>query len=64
MRCEICKYKINEITTYKCQCCNLNLCIKHRYTFSHNCNKDIKNTHKEILKQNNPVVIAEKVIKI
>jgi len=64
MKCKICNYKLNEILSYKCDSCNINLCIKHRYKFAHNCIIDVKNNYKEILKNNNPVIVGEKVIKI
>jgi len=63
-KCSFCKKKL-KLISYSCKC-EGQFCPKHRYTFEHNCtslNKKIEES-KEIIKNNNPVMIHSKVIKI
>jgi len=45
---------------FKCKC-NEYFCIKHRYSDSHNCTYDYKNSNKEYLKKSNPIIIPKKL---
>ena len=62
--CEGCKKKL-KLIYFDCQCGG-KFCITHRYMNSHNCPciENKKNTHKKIIKENNPEVNFNKVIKI
>ena len=63
-KCSLCNKKL-KLISYSCKC-EGQFCPKHRYTHAHNCtslNKKIEES-KEIIKNNNPVMIHSKVIKI
>lgn len=63
-KCSFCNKKL-KLISYSCKCQG-QFCVKHRYTHTHNCtslHKKIEES-KEILKNNNPVMIHSKVIKI
>ena len=63
-KCSFCNKKL-KIISYTCKC-EGQFCDKHRYTHTHNClslNKK-KEEYKEIIKNNNPLMIHSKVIKI
>jgi len=61
-RCTNCNKKIG-IICYKCRCSN-NYCIKCRMPESHNCKFDYKEFGKNILNNNLPKIIGDKIIKI
>ena len=58
-RCYICNKKYGPIP-FECKCGG-KFCTKHRYTDSHDCKFDHKSVELEILKQNNPIVISDKI---
>ncbi|SBT72279.1 AN1-like zinc finger family protein [Plasmodium ovale] len=37
-----CRTVLNDINTYICRECKKNFCLPHRYCFSHNCPKEIR----------------------
>ena len=61
---EGCNKKL-KIISFGCQCGG-EFCPTHRYMNAHNCPniKNKKNTCKEILKENNPEINFNKVVKI
>lgn len=61
---EGCKKKL-KLISFSCQCGG-EFCQAHRYTSSHNCPclQNKKNTCKEFIKDNNPVVSHSKLVKI
>lgn len=66
MRCsfETCRKKLSIVQkTTKCRCGNC-FCDSHFHYDDHKCEADVKKSHKEILKKNNPVVVSDKVLKI
>ncbi len=63
-RCHVCNIKISEVCKYHCDDCNINLCIKHRYKFEHNCKVNVLLKNKEKITKENPVIIADKIIRI
>jgi len=63
-KCSFCNKKL-KLISYTCKCSG-QFCPKHRYTHTHNCTsleKKIEES-KEIIRNNNPVMIHDKVIKI
>ncbi len=63
-KCSFCNKKL-KLISYTCKCSG-QFCAKHRYTHTHNCtslHKKIEES-KKIIKNNNPVMIHSKVIKI
>lgn len=58
MRCHQCKKK----TLITCICkCMQHFCLDHRYPESHHCNFDHKEFGKDIILQNNPKIVADKL---
>ena len=62
LRCMECDKKLS-ITAIMCKCKNY-YCNQHRYSEQHNCNYDYKNSGRDLLKKNNPVIEPNKVDKI
>jgi hypothetical protein len=63
-RCFICKKKIG-LDYFRCDCDSKVLfCSNHRFSYSHNCTKDIKKENQIKLKETNPKIIKEKFEKI
>ena len=63
-KCSFCNKKL-KLISYTCKC-DGQFCDKHRYTHTHDCkslNKKIDES-KELIKNNNPLMIHSKVIKI
>jgi len=63
-KCSFCNKKL-KIISYTCKC-EGQFCDKHRYTHTHNCpslQKKIDES-KELIRNNNPLMIHSKVIKI
>ena len=58
-RCLICNKKYGLIP-FECTCGG-QFCINHRYTDAHNCPFDYKSLERDRLRQNNPVIIQDKV---
>jgi hypothetical protein len=48
---------------FLCRCGNFT-CIKHRYAAEHNCDYDYKKNGKNNLEKNNPIIVADKIIRI
>lgn len=70
-KCAICKRKLNLATATigKCKCKgpsgkDQHFCRKHRLPSEHKCTFDFKTTAREQLKKQNPVVEAEKLVRI
>ena len=63
-KCSFCNKKL-KIISYSCKC-EGQFCDKHRYTHTHNCTSLQKkiDESKELIKNNNPLMIHSKVIKI
>ena len=63
-KCSFCNKKL-KIISYTCKC-EGNFCDKHRYTHTHDCKSLQKkiDESKELIKNNNPLMIHSKVIKI
>jgi len=71
MRCSEkgCKKKVTEFNDFTCNYCTKLYCAKHRLPINdengHSCNTEaIKKKHEMRLKQENPVVVTEKFIRI
>lgn len=67
MKCGLCNKKLNlsEATIGKCKCnSEKTFCIKHRFPLDHNCTYDFKKSAREELMKNNPVVKADKMVRI
>ena len=58
-RCHFCDKKYG-LTPFECKCGG-KFCTKHRYTDLHNCEFDHQSIERERLKQNNPMVVKDKV---
>jgi len=61
-RCWGCKKKVG-LLGIKCRC-GFTFCGTHRYPECHHCEFDYKTMGKEILKVQNPVVVAPKIVKL
>jgi len=63
-KCSFCNKKL-KIISYSCRC-EGQFCDKHRYTHTHDCKSLQKkiDESKELIKNNNPLMIHSKVIKI
>lgn len=59
----MCKKKLG-LLNFKCNKCNRDLCITHRDPFEHHCEYNYKEANMQKLTKNNPLIIADKVIKI
>lgn len=62
-RCFKCKRKLLKIYDNKCKCDN-DFCINCLPSFSHNCTFNFVKKNKDILRDQNQVIKAEKVVKI
>ena len=60
-RCQSCRKK--SIIMTKCSCEN-NFCLSCRYPDIHKCTFDFKEKARKSLEKTNPIVIAEKIVKI
>ncbi len=61
-RCGSCRKRVG-LTGFKCRCGNT-YCALHRYSDKHNCSYDYKAAGQEAIAKANPLVIADKVVKI
>lgn len=61
-RCLTCKKKLG-LTGFTCRCGDL-FCSLHRYSDMHNCTFDYSAMGKKEIRENNPVIVAQKVAKI
>ncbi|CAK9867596.1 unnamed protein product [Sphagnum jensenii] len=61
-RCGSCRKRVG-LTGFKCRCGNT-FCALHRYSDKHNCSYDYKAAGQEAIAKANPLVIADKVVKI
>jgi hypothetical protein len=61
-RCGSCRKRIG-LTGFKCRC-GITFCALHRYSDKHSCTYDYKAAGQEAIAKANPLVIAEKVVKI
>ncbi|XP_034230375.1 uncharacterized protein LOC117639087 isoform X2 [Thrips palmi] len=62
-RCCQCRKKLTISNKYMCRCQKL-FCSTHRYSEAHNCNYDYKEEGRKVLLQENPQVMAEKIVKM
>ena len=65
IKCYICKKKLNLIQSQigKCLCQNI-FCTEHVFFSDHDCNFDFIKREKDILNKNNPIIKADKLIRI
>lgn len=63
VRCHNCKKKIGIACRYQCRC-GLTFCSVHRYPEAHNCTFDYKTEGRNKLRENNPVIVAQKIQEI
>ncbi|KAF0043665.1 hypothetical protein F2P81_005002 [Scophthalmus maximus] len=61
-RCFTCRKKLG-LTGFQCRCGNA-FCSMHRYSDTHNCTFDYRANAAEKLREENPIVVAEKIQKI
>lgn len=61
-RCHMCSKKLG-LLPFECKCGG-SFCTTHRYIEEHNCTFDWKQEGLERLKEDNPQVVADKIIKI
>ncbi|KAK8649418.1 hypothetical protein V6N13_130147 [Hibiscus sabdariffa] len=61
-RCTVCRRRIG-LTGFKCKC-GVTFCGTHRYPENHGCTFDFKKAGREEIARANPVVKAEKLMKI
>lgn len=61
-RCWTCRKKLG-LVGIECRCGYV-FCSIHRYPEEHNCDFDYRSHHQQILEENNPSVVADKIKKI
>ncbi|XP_039051507.1 zinc finger A20 and AN1 domain-containing stress-associated protein 6-like [Hibiscus syriacus] len=61
-RCMVCRKRVG-LTGFKCKC-GITFCGSHRYPENHGCTFDFKKAGREKIARANPVVKAEKLVKI
>ena len=61
-RCYSCNKKTG-LLDFECKCGN-SYCAGHRHPFDHNCTYDFKSEEIKKIRDSNPKIIAEKLIKI
>lgn len=62
-RCCQCRKKLTISNNYLCRC-QKHFCSTHRYSEAHNCSYDYKEEGRRLLQQENPQVMAEKIVKM
>ena len=62
-RCAQCNCKINITNSIQCKCDKI-FCMKHRFFSDHGCTFDYKTEERKKLAENNPQIVADKLIKI
>ena len=60
IKCHFCNRKLNLINQFECKC-NYIFCINHKSSFDHNCTFNYKEYERNIIKKNNPVIVAKKI---
>ena len=63
MKCFKCSKKVRKFDFNQCKC-EKNFCNDCRPYYNHNCSYNYKNDKKEILTEQNPVVIKPQVVQI
>lgn len=53
----------NKKTTIQCRCQQYT-CLSHRFADQHKCSFDFRQHHKDVIKEQLPKVVRDKVIKI
>ncbi|KAE8704611.1 Zinc finger A20 and AN1 domain-containing stress-associated protein 6 [Hibiscus syriacus] len=61
-RCTVCRKRVG-LTGFKCKC-GITFCGSHRYPENHGCTFDFKRAGREEIARANPVVKADKLVKI
>ncbi|TYI98806.1 hypothetical protein E1A91_D01G242700v1 [Gossypium mustelinum] len=61
-RCTVCRKRVG-LTGFKCKC-GITFCGSHRYPENHGCTFDFKKIGREEIARANPVVKAEKIVRI
>lgn len=61
MLCEFCKKRKVGIMAFSCKCNYKNLCKNCRLPEQHNCSYDYKQFEREKLKEDNPIVVKDKM---
>ena len=62
--CDHCNKKIKGLIKYKCKCEYNTLCSSCRLPETHDCKFNFKAEGKKIIENNNPKIIAQKVINL
>lgn len=62
-RCTTCNIKLTAFSLLLCEC-GKELCIKHIHSFEHSCELDVRQKHKDILKEQLPKIEKEKFVRI
>lgn len=52
-----------SVLSFKCRCENI-YCLKHKTPENHQCNFDYKQYGKDILQEQNPIIVGSKINKI
>lgn len=65
MKCDHCSKKV-KLITFDCKCDYKTLCIKCKMPEDHSCKaiEEFQKEGKEYISKNNPIVVADKMIKI
>jgi predicted nucleic acid binding AN1-type Zn finger protein len=65
MHCKICNKTLDlaQQIIGKCRC-NLYFCSTHRFPTKHNCSINVKKENSESLRKKNPLVLADKIVRI
>ncbi|XP_020577175.1 zinc finger A20 and AN1 domain-containing stress-associated protein 6-like [Phalaenopsis equestris] len=61
-RCSLCRKRVG-LTGFQCRC-GSTFCSSHRYPETHECSFNFKNAGREAITKDNPVVKADKIVKI
>jgi len=67
MKCKFegCRKKVTEFNDFTCSTCEKLYCSLHRLSMDHACDNDkIKEKHIEKIKKQNPVIVADKMVRI
>ena len=62
-RCNKCNIKLNAFSLFECEC-GKDFCIKHVHSFEHLCELDVRQKHKDTLKDKLPKIKKEKFVRI
>lgn len=60
---EKCRRKLGLTNRFVCKC-DKHFCMYHRHVEDHSCEFDHMGAHKELLRKQNPTIVADKIIKV